>query len=452
MKNKKILLLTPRTVNYLPPIGVRKDVFDSHKEYTSSINSHVAARLSKESSEYNAFSGSIASSYGLLMISTLLKREGYHVRYLSGDYFKSNEDYYSFLKKYGKDYDAACISSTTPQFSEAEKINEVLKENNKKIKTMIGGPHTYYYADKEPDSRFDVVFIGYGLDKVPSIIDELLENEKMEPKIVKADYYYGCKKDFDAIPKEYLDKTILYSYLSFGCPGNCKYCIEGKLVSKVHVNMIDETLDEIETLVKRFGRRYIHMADSNFLLCRDVMNKFLDAFTARKIDCTFSINTSPQSLNIKENQDYIKRFIEQGLIEVLVGVEHFSKDVQLKISKIYNVENTIDSFEKIKKELKLPILGLYSLIGLPGETSSAIEDNINTFIRLKENKLYDFSFPKFFVPYPGTTFYKDAPKYNIKLKEMPWAEYHRWTYPRPLTIGGVNEKEVFEELKVLSKL
>ena len=86
---------------------------------------------------------------------------------------------------------------------------------------------------------------------------------------------------------------------------------------------------------------------------------------------------------------------------------------------------------------------------MPGETETTIEENLRWTTSFWETRLFDFSFPKFFVPYPGTEIFEDPDKYGVKILHMDWEKYHRWALPRPIEIDGVQEKTFVKELKDL---
>ena len=82
-------------------------------------------------------------------------------------------------------------------------------------------------------------------------------------------------------------------------------------------------------------------------------------------------------------------------MEILIGVEHFSPKVLKILNKNYSMKKLFKALKVVKEDIKLPVMSLYTLVGLPGEDREAIRENINVFKKITEDKLYDFSFPKF---------------------------------------------------------
>lgn len=61
---------------------------------------------------------------------------------------------------------------------------------------------------------------------------------------------------------------------------------------------------------------------------------------------------------------------------------------------------------------------------LPVDTTSIhhgppqeIEENLNIIKEFKNNNLFDFTFPKFFVPYPDSDIYLHPEKYDVTIKK-----------------------------------
>ena len=310
MKSKNsVLLIDPTSINHLPPKILNKSESDRSKQYSDALNLAVSKKLNNNEKIINAFSGKFAVNYGLLMLGHLLSNENINVNLISGDYFRNEKEFFEYLKIIANKYNVAALTSTTPQFEQVKNINKILKENNKYIKTVLGGPHTLYYKTAPADDNIDIIHIGHGIDKSAKIIMDILKGNEIKEKIIKTDYYYDTKKKFDLIPKNQINNTILYSYLSFGCPNNCNYCMEHKLVKKVCYNNIDEKLEEISLLVNKYNRKFIHLADSDFLLNRVYLKEFLDKLEKKDLKCCFSINANPNTLSDERNFELIDKFV-----------------------------------------------------------------------------------------------------------------------------------------------
>ena len=272
MNKKRILLIDPKSVRHGPPIKV-KDADDFiNNQYVAAINEVVNARCPNNDSK--AMHSKYVTNYGLLMLSSLLKPD-YDITYINGDYFDTSDDYINYLLKEIGKYDLVSLTSTTPQFNEVKKIAILLKKSKPNIKIILGGPHTRYYLNHDVEECFDTVCIGYGIDKSKEVVDNLL-NGIITPKKIITNYYYDVSKDFSVIPSNKIADTMLYSYINFGCPNDCKYCVEHKFVDKIAFNCPNKKFDEIKKLVNDYNVKFVHIADSDFLMFKDTVIKFID--------------------------------------------------------------------------------------------------------------------------------------------------------------------------------
>ena len=89
---------------------------------------------------------------------------------------------------------------------------------------------------------------------------------------------------------------------------------------------------------------------------------------------------------------------------------------------------------------------------MPFETQKDIEDNILKLTQWKKDGLFDFSFPKFFVPYPGTDVFNNPEKYRCKIVSYDWSMYHRWCLPRPIVIDGMSDDMFLDEIRKIDML
>jgi len=449
VSNKKILLIDPKSVRHGPPKSIAESDNFINKEYVRRINEEVDKRC--PSNNGGAMSSKYVSNYGLLMLGSLLKQDYENVTYINGDYFGSSEEYLKYLASIISEYDLVSLTSTTPQFNEVRKIAMLLKQIKPDIKIILGGPHSRFYIEREVDDCFDTVAIGHGIDKSKESVDKLLRGEEV-PKKTITNYYFDVPKDFSLIPKDFLKDTMLYSYINFGCPNDCKYCVEHKFVDKICFNNLDDKFSEIKELATKHGVTFIHLADSDFLMHRKTVVEYIKFVKREKLNFTFSVNTSPAILIKYINDPILKELVDIGMVEILIGAEHFSKKVLDNLAKYYDIEKFIEALNYAKHVANIPIISLYTLVGLPGEYDEDIRINIDTIKRLKENNLFDFTFPKFFVPYPDSDIYLHPDKYDVTIKNENWEEYQRWQLPRPIAINGMDDQKYVDEILEINSI
>lgn len=386
------------------------------------------------------------SNQGLLMLGYLLKQSGIFVSYTNGDYFASEEEYITDIQSNYSDYDVYCFTSTTPQFNHVKRLAEAVKHMNNGAKIILGGPHTRYFLTNEKDSTFDYVVTGYGIDKTLDLIKKLITGEGEVFWRIDTDMYYDCPKDYNLIPEEKRMGTLWYNFFGIGCPNRCKYCVEHKVGKKICFTNVSARMDEVEYVINTYGVKMFHFSDSDFFINEDIYTEVINEIVRRGVKCTFTINTSPGFLIKVARKPILKKFVENGLIEILIGAEHFSENVRLKVSKHYQLAEFQEALSVVKKEVGVPIISLYSMVGLPFEYEDDIKLNVKTFKEMREKNLFDFTFPKFFVPYPDSDIFTNPNEYGVVITSDNFDDYHRWRTPRPVSIIGMDDRAYVQEI------
>lgn len=386
------------------------------------------------------------SNYGLLMLGHLLQKENIAVSYTNGDYFFSEEEYIAEVKVNYPDYDVYCFTSTTPQSNHVKRLAKAVKEMNPSAKTILGGPHTRFFLTADKPTEFDYVITGYGIDKDVNLIKAIFDGNPPTYWRIDTDMYYDCPKAFNLIPEERRKDTLWYDFFGIGCPNRCKYCVEHKVGKKICFTDVKSRMDEVEFVIKNYGVKMLHFSDSDFFINEDIYTKVINEIERRNIKCTFTINTSPNFLIKVAEKPILKKFVENGLIEILIGAEHFSENVRLKVSKHYKLEDFQKALDIVKHKVGVPIISLYSMVGLPFENEDDIEFNVKKFQEMRERDLFDFTFPKFFVPYPDSDIYMHPEKYNVVITSNNFDDFHRWRTPRPVQNIGMEDEVFIQEI------
>lgn len=452
---KTIILADPPSVRHGPPpsIALRDQTLTSI--YSKVIASHVSDKLlTRGLSCWNAVNTKYVTNYGLLMIGQALHNIGHNVKYDNGDYYSSVDEYISCLISQCARADVVCFTSTTPQFENVFRMARKIRETNPEIIIVLGGPHASFVNEEPNMLPFNMVLKGYSAQKSANAIAEYAVPpvERDKTQYVDVSGYEDIEKAFWLIPQSNLCSTLLYTYTSFGCPNNCRYCVEHKLCSKLNIFEARKTIKEIGFLVDKCNVRFVHLSDSDFFIHRGAANCFLDQLKNCSINACYSVNTNPKTLINKDVHNLISKFVDLGLVELLIGVEYFSPSVLKNMHKDYCIEEFFDAMVRLRAENPKLIISFYSLVGLPGETFDSQKENFDWFQRFFEEKLVDFSFPKFFVPYPGTDVYEHPDKYNVEILHRRWSEYHRWATPRPIKIPGLSDDDLLRELDDLYAL
>jgi len=160
---------------------------------------------------------------------------------------------------------------------------------------------------------------------------------------------------------------------------------------------VDNVIEEIKYLKKRFGVKEIHIEDDNFSFKRERVVDFSERLLKEDMGITWALPNGLRlnSLDVKT----LKLMRRAGCYAVNVGVESGNDGILKKIKKGITKE-TIRSKILLVKEAGIDVGGFF-IIGFPGETVKEIKETID-FSKLLPLDRIGVSY---FQPYPGTEEY-----------------------------------------------
>lgn len=466
---KRALLVDPRSVwnEYLDPRlqdGGQPSAVDILAEkITKCYNERLRRAIVGNEARWNlvfrdedrhALSPSYISTYGLLLLGTELTRRGFDCAYVNADYHSDDSSFFDACLRAADTADVICLTSTTPQYSEVLQLAKALGPHRRLV---LGGPHAVDAEQIARESVFDAIIRGYDIVASADVIEKVAAEGPVpagtpkRSRCFRCDGYVHVPKLFGLIPPDKLRQTLLYTYASTGCPNRCSYCSEHRIERSVSCLPAEACRDEMLYLTREAGLRLVHFADNDFLLNEGHARRILDMIEENGIRASFSINTSPMSVMRKGTADLLARFVDLGLVELLVGVECFSESVLALNCKPYGVSGFFDAFSAVRKAVDIPVVTFFSMVGLPGETEKTIRENLAWWERFAGEGLFDFSLPKLFVPYPGSEVYENPEAFGVKILSRDWSSYLRRSPIRPVRVVGMSD-EMFtkEQLAILS--
>lgn len=410
--------------------------------------------LSFRDEDKHALSPSYMSTYGLLMLGTELTRRGFDCVYVNADYHSDDPSFFDACLRDAASADVVCLTSTTPQYSEILQLAKALGPSHRLV---LGGPHTVDAEQIAREGVFDAIIQGSDVVASAHVIEEIAGTSPAPVGTVKrsrrfrCDGYVNVPKMFGLIPPDKLRRTLLYTYASTGCPNRCSYCSEHRIARDVSFLSAESCRDEVLYLTHAAGVRLVHFADNDFLLNESQASRILDMIEENGIQASFSINTSPNSIMRKGSADLLARFVDLGLVELLIGTEYFCDSVLSVNHKPYDIASLFDALSALRKRVNVPIVTFFSMVGLPGETEETIRENLTWWKAFSGNGLFDFSLPKLFVPYPGSEVYENPKVFGVEILSRDWSAYLRRSPIRPVRVVGMSdERFVQEQLGILS--
>ena len=300
-----------------------------------------------------------------------------------------------------------------------EKLDEFFSKNKIKFADIkdVNIPHMPVYGSNKIAS----------LNKSKPIVSfkNLLSNSKLLKKI-----YFRSKRhlvtnlfDLRSMLNKYLRYGKYYEIrISWGCPGNCSYCVIKRAVGKLKSKPLDECLNEFKKGLQEGYKFFVLNADDTGAYGLDINSDFpelLDKIT--RIDGDYEITIL--DLNPRWIVKYIDKFeeiLKRNKIKRLeIPIQSGSKRILKLMRRFSDVEKVKESLMRLKKADENIILATHQILGFPSETMDDLEKTLSMICDIAFDEGYVFSF--------SSSGDSDADKIKPKLSEEEISERLDWS-------------------------
>ena len=283
---------------------------------------------------------------------------------------------------------------------------------------VLGGPHATF-LDKEILQRYpsvDCIVEGEGEAAMFAIIKNIEQGKPPRHAIINM----HSVNDVNNIPypsrfngtlyNVNVNEQYKYIITSRGCYNNCTFCDSPAFWGKkVRFREVDDVVEELETIYRKYGIIYFSMRDDNFTVRKDRVQELSHKMIRKKLymmwNCQARVDAIDESMLIGMKK--------AGLEHIQYGVESGSE----KILASYNKKTTIDTIihaASITRKVGI-YLSIYLMVGMKGEDYNDIK---------KTKKLLAVILPGDCIVspvalYPGTKLYEDEKK-NGAISDSIW--------------------------------
>ena len=306
-----------------------------------------------------------------------------------------------------KKYDLVCFTGHVTAHKAINELAKAVKEFDKSIVTMVTGimaavnPHVY-------DAQvLDAIIKTDPYDTFTAILQKM-QADNFDFTSLNG-VYHKDKTDYTLVrytPKHFplREKIAQYashyrhSYLgpcvsiktSYGCPNSCNFCIYAK---GGHDKYWERDLDDVFNELKHIKETSIMILDDNFTANIKRLDAFCDGLKERGIKKTFFMLATARAIAL--NPDVIKKFADNGLKYVFLGVESFSTEGLDQLNKRATPEQNHEAL-KLLTELGIEInAGIICLPHFKQEHFDSLIENL-----VKYNPI--FPMVNVLTPMPGT--------------------------------------------------
>jgi radical SAM superfamily enzyme YgiQ (UPF0313 family) len=382
--------------------------------------------------------------------ATLLKKNGHDVTWMDAIAEKiSWGEFMGTIER--KKPDLFIFETKTPVLKQHWKIIDKLKEKFPKMKIVLIGDHvTSFPEESMKNCRVDFVSCGgdfdFNLNELCSWIS------KMKGKCPAGIWYRNRNKilnsgkanlthNLDELPfidreltkwrlyeKEYNLQGKPFFYIMSGRDcwwGKCKFCAWPILFPRFRVRSVENVLDEIGMLIKRYNVKEI-FDDSGTLMTGKWLKDLCEGLIKRGYNKKIRYSCNMRFGALKQEEFNLMK--KAGFRLLKFGLESANQKTLDYLDKGIKVENIIGGC-KMAKKAGLTI-HLTMIVGYPWETK---EDALKTFRLAKEfmqSGKADLLQATVLIPYPGTPLWKEAKENNWFL--FDYLEYERYDMREPV--------------------
>ena len=386
---------------------------------------------------------------GLLYIASLLLENGYDVEVLdcvAEDRFNvtkvgtklnrvglSEKNLARRISKAAPDLVGISIPFSC-QYSDAIRVNEIVKSVNGKIITVAGGAHVSAAPELVDPDVFDYCVSGEGEFALLSLADALKRDSSVDvPEVFSKDNVRNKRfpennnfiKDLNKLPFPNYDLLPLEKYwspgnrwvnmvASRGCHFTCNFCaVHSVMGKKVRLRSIDNVIYEIEFLKKRFGINNLYFEDDNMTHNIEWAKQLFREIIKRDLGITFHVRNGIR-VDAVDNELFLL-MKKSGFKEVTFSPESGSQktldEIIKKKLKLERVEEAIIMAKKAGLKVRN-----FLIIGFPQETKEDIFRTVEYAHKLRKMG-GDSLWVSCATPYPGTSLFKECVKMGIINKD-----------------------------------
>jgi len=362
---------------------------------------------------------------GLGYLASFLEKEGHQVSLFDGTLHNATlEDFLLVISEFKPDL--VGISVLTRGHNRTRKIIKRIKKRFRKLPIVIGG--TQVTAAPKivlKDLNADFAIVGEGEITFSELVKTLENRKKSFAKINGLAYKTATGRikitqpreliaNLDSLPfpawhlmspKKYRIAPILEParahpiapvLTSRGCPYNCSFCASNVTWKRrLRLRSIENVIEEIKMLKRKFGVKEIHFCDDNFTMDIKRAEKMCNALIKEKINLPWQC---PNGVRIDRlTLPLLRKMKKAGCYSVGLGIESGNQKMLKRANKQLNLKVVPRALRNLRKT-GIDSYGFF-ILGLPGETKKTIQDTINFALK----NPFDRAWFNIFTPYPGSS-------------------------------------------------
>jgi anaerobic magnesium-protoporphyrin IX monomethyl ester cyclase len=377
-----------------------------------------------------AEAGSTMPSLGLLSLAAVAREKGFECGIIEASSLQLTLEECLEQVKSWHPHIVGITACTTAVVSAAE-VAKRIKEWDKNIITIIGGPHITALPEETMESypQFDIGVIGEGEETLLALLGKIETGSSLDA--IKGLIFQQNSKVFITEPRSFiaqLDDLPLPAWdllpgfpqhykpaalkvrrlpaahlvSSRGCPFQCIFCDRSVFGRKYRIHSAEYMMELIKKLYHDFGVREISFEDDTFTLFTERLVKLCTMIMQEGLDISWSCNGRVEAVK----PETLKIMKQAGCWQIAYGIESGEQRI-LDIAKKGITVDEIKCAIQWTHEAGIFSKGFF-ILGFPQESEETLQRTIDFATELK---LDDVSI-SLMTPFPGTEIYKWGDKYG----------------------------------------
>lgn len=290
--------------------------------------------------------------------------------------------------------DIAVINTCTVTNTSDSKSLKVIKhtiKNNPNAIVIVCGCFSQINPDRLKDMEGVSIVLGnYNKSKIMDYINQYKKDKK---QIIDVRELNDVK--FECMKLNNFNKTRAFVKIEDGCENFCSYCIIPYSRGKVRSKLMEEVLDEINTLVNNGHREIVltgihtghYGADIKEYDFSDLLNEICKIKGLERLRIS-SIEITELDDKFLETLKNNKIIVDHMHIPLQSGCDKTLKEMNRK----YDVAYFKDKIKKIRSIRPNISITTDVIVGFPNETEDDFNTTVNTIKEIKFTKLHVFPF------------------------------------------------------------
>lgn len=239
------------------------------------------------------------------------------------------------------------------------------------------------------------IYLGGCIPKIKKEVSELVDYTFGPKDLNKLDLIFGFENTIENFSPSFNQKNKEIIRIATGCEGKCSYCAIKIANGITKSRSIEDIKADIKEGIKRGTSRFVFTSEDNGSWGKDLGLNIVDLIKeidSMKENFTVSLTTINPICFIKHPELIEALKLEKIEKKIYFPIQSGSNRILKLMRREYTVENYIDVFNKLKKEI--PDIKIQSdiLVGFPTETQEDFNNTLEIVNQLDITFLQVFAY------------------------------------------------------------